>query len=52
MKYALTVAYRLLAVVTALLIPLAAGTGCGSRSAYNPGLSDLGGVYASNDRDL
>ena len=36
----------LLAAVIAVL------AGCGSKAAYNPGLSDLGGVYASREADL
>lgn len=45
-------ASRFAVVLAALFTILPLLSGCGSASAYNPGLSDLGGVYASQDSDL
>lgn len=45
-------ACRYITILSALFIIPAILSGCVSTSAYNPGLSDLGGVYASKDSDL
>lgn len=45
------VANRSTAILAAFMISSTL-SGCVSVSAYNPGLSDLGGVYASRDSDL
>lgn len=47
-----TAVYRLKVIVAAFFIISAALSGCSTAPAYNSGLSDLGGVYASQDSDL
>lgn len=43
---------RFTLILAALFTILVIMSGCGTASAYNSGLSDLGGVYASRDSDL